>query len=359
MQNRLFENRIEKGKFNDTIKLWDQYKNSQTPIDIHSNNEKPFLLACKNGHIYIAKWLFTLSNIINSPVNININDDEAFRQSCSNGFYEIAKWLIDISPEINIHAKNEEAFIYCCRNGNLVLAKWLWNISIDKKSHIDLHAQNEGAFRWGCYNDNYDVVFWLTELGLETNSPINIHVDNESAFLHSCYMGNYKIVKFLLEFSKRIRSPINIRINNDYSIQSCCKNEHIDIAKLLCSYCDNYIVNLQNRNKINYHILSDDEVMVRAIITYNKIWLNKDDTNLLKKMFSEHKIHDEEACIVCYSKKENPLLNFKCRINDNIYDHCYCTECFAKWYILKEREKKCMCCYSKINLKDCVLVLPK
>lgn len=358
MQNRLFLEKIEKGKFNDVVKLWDNYNNTKTHIDIHYNNETPFITACKTGQIYIAKWLLVLSNKINSPIDVNFNNDKAFRQSCSNGMMDLSKWLLEISKDIDIHSNDEEAFINSCRNGYLSTAKWLWQISVDMKSPINLNSQNSAAFRWACFNDNYDIVVWLVNLGIEINSPINIHSENESAFIQSCYMGNYRIVKFLLEFSKKINSLINIRINNDYSLDVTCKNEHFNIANLLCSYCDNYLVKKINRYNIDYKILSDDEVMIKAITTYNKIWLNKNDINYLKKIFTDHKNYDEEACIVCYNKNETPLLNFRCKLNGNIYDHCYCTECFAKWYILKEREKKCMCCYSKINLKDCVLILP-
>lgn len=358
MQNRLLLEKIEKGKFNDAVKIWEQYHNSKTPIDIHYNDEIFFRASCKNGQIYSAKWLFALSNIIESPININIKNNEAFRYSCQNGFLNIAKWLIEISTNIDIHSCDEEAFVNSCRNGYFEVVKWLWNYSLNIKSPINIHAENEAAFRWVCYNDNYDILKWLLNISEETNSQIDIHIENESAFTYSCYMGNFRIVKFLLEYSKIIKSPINIRINNDYPLQLSCKNEHLNIAKLLCSYCDNYSICLQKNKKIKYKILSDDEILIKAISSYNKIYINKNDINYLKKMFCEYKKNEDEICTVCFDRKEKLLLNFKCKINDNVYDHCYCTECFAKWYIIKQREKKCMCCYTNINLKNCVLIIP-
>lgn len=60
-------------------------------IDIHLDNEGPFILSCTGGHINVAKWLVDLGG-----VDININNNDAFQTACANGFIAIAKWLIQL-----------------------------------------------------------------------------------------------------------------------------------------------------------------------------------------------------------------------------------------------------------------------
>ena len=41
------------------------------------------------------------------------NNDYAFRYSCINGHIEIAKWLYSLGG-VDIHANNDDAFRYSC-----------------------------------------------------------------------------------------------------------------------------------------------------------------------------------------------------------------------------------------------------
>jgi len=56
----------------------------------------------------ITKWLHLLGNETNSPINIHADNELAFRLTCLNGYLEIAKWLYllgnEIGSPINIHA---------------------------------------------------------------------------------------------------------------------------------------------------------------------------------------------------------------------------------------------------------------
>ena len=58
-------------------------------------------------------------------INISTENEEAFRLACENGNLEVAKWLYQIKPTIDVSAKNDYAFCYTCENGNLNVAKWL------------------------------------------------------------------------------------------------------------------------------------------------------------------------------------------------------------------------------------------
>ena len=86
--------------------------------------DEPFKLACKNGHITVAKWLHSLGG-----VNIHADNEYAFRTSCENGHIDVAQWLHSLGG-VNIYADNEYAFRTSCENGYTDLAQWL--CSLDK-----------------------------------------------------------------------------------------------------------------------------------------------------------------------------------------------------------------------------------
>ena len=100
MQNRQFIGYIKKGEINNVVAMWNKYKDTLTPINLHYNNERPFIIAGEKGYIYVAKLLIELGNKIESSIDVNINEDEAFRAACINGNFDIARWLIEISPNL-------------------------------------------------------------------------------------------------------------------------------------------------------------------------------------------------------------------------------------------------------------------
>src|SRR6056297_2271125 len=99
-------------------------------IDINNNNEYPFRIACEEGRYKILLWLW---NIPNSSYKISVHDGIAFGKACKNDHIYIAKWLIHRGFR-NITTKNNYAFTSACKNGHLKIIKWLLKI----KPSIDL-----------------------------------------------------------------------------------------------------------------------------------------------------------------------------------------------------------------------------
>jgi hypothetical protein len=93
----------------------------------------------------MAKWLFSLGGI-----NIHVNEDSAFYVACSEGNLEIAQWLYYIvgDKKINIHAKQNQAFVKALSNGHLQVVQWLYTLGgFEKyaKSHSYKKSVQEGC----------------------------------------------------------------------------------------------------------------------------------------------------------------------------------------------------------------------
>ena len=141
-----------------------QYIYGLGKIDIHGdydNREIPFTLACQDGDLEKAQWMY----------NIGL-DDEA------RG-----------GRKINIHANLENPFKMACFTGNFELVKWLWNISVNLYSmrnsipfgdrfqyrKIDLNSEdNESMFHYVLLSDNLEIIEWFWILREQEDDRVNI-----------------------------------------------------------------------------------------------------------------------------------------------------------------------------------------
>ncbi len=89
----LFYHHIEKGDL-DEIK---HYYNGHRVIDISTQKEYAFCLACANGHLEVGKWLIQ----IKPDINISADNDYAFYFASANCHLEVVKWLLQIKPDID------------------------------------------------------------------------------------------------------------------------------------------------------------------------------------------------------------------------------------------------------------------
>lgn len=130
-----------------------------------------FETSCEFGRLDWAKYYYKRSKI-----DLNSRDDASFVLACENGHLDVAQWLYDLGLEsnskIDIHSRYERAFRDTCRNGHLDVAQWLYDLGFkDSNEKIDIHHCDDYAFRFACQNKHLDVVKWLISLEPGYNWP--------------------------------------------------------------------------------------------------------------------------------------------------------------------------------------------
>ena len=60
-------------------------------IDISAENERAFCWVCSNGHLDVAKWLYSMNS-----TKVTDNFQSAFNSACCTGRIEIIKWILSI-----------------------------------------------------------------------------------------------------------------------------------------------------------------------------------------------------------------------------------------------------------------------
>jgi hypothetical protein len=137
--------------------------------DINDNAyDCAFCDACSTNQLHILKWLYEIKPEINVKPKINIiqkintnskidskpetNSEQetnksiitetSFRIACENGNLEIAKWLYETNSSLNIHALYGIAFLTACYNNHYEVANWIKSIEPTKYEISEVCQEN-------------------------------------------------------------------------------------------------------------------------------------------------------------------------------------------------------------------------
>jgi hypothetical protein len=65
-------------------------------------------------------------------ININTKNNAAFRMACIQGELSVAEWLYSLGG-INIDARDYELFRNVCRSEQLLVAQWMFQLGIPSR----------------------------------------------------------------------------------------------------------------------------------------------------------------------------------------------------------------------------------
>lgn len=199
-----------------------------------------FKFVCKNGHIHVAQWLYTLKpEIVNSESDW---DEYAFRWACHNGYLDVAQWLFSVKTNINMKPYFHDIFLFVCMNGHLELAKWLQTMC---NYWVYMHF----TFRKTCEHGQLQIAQWL----LTIYPQIQISNETEDAFRWACMNGHLHVAQWLLS----VEPKINVFTQKDNAFILSCENGHTCVALWLQSLLPNkYDVVVQENKIISFNVKS-------------------------------------------------------------------------------------------------------
>ena len=88
IDNIAFDNACDKNYFE--LMKW-MYSLPNHNIQIHEENEFPFVCACYNGRLDICQWLYSLD--LNNQIDVHVNNDMPMYNAKLSGNKELVNWL--------------------------------------------------------------------------------------------------------------------------------------------------------------------------------------------------------------------------------------------------------------------------
>lgn len=222
--------------------------------DLYCQVEKVKEWANDNKYHSLNEWIqqnYQIKKITNNKIDIHAQNNQAFRSSCENGHLEVAKYVyslgeIDENGTIDIHVYNDEPFRKSCANGHLEVAQFIYSFG-----KVNIHADNDFAFIKSCENNHVEIVQWLISLDGFQNFRISDRI--QQLFEHACMNNHLGIAKYLFDLNKH-HNKIDIRKNNDDLFKKCYELGILSIIKLLISYCPEYELLMENDEIVGYCI---------------------------------------------------------------------------------------------------------
>lgn len=186
------------------------------------NPVKAFLLACKNGHLECARWLFAQYPDIekNRPVKHN-----ALCCACAGGHLELARWLDEkflfVEAIVRAYERNR-ALRMACINGHTEVASWLrerFRLDVADARALD----NEALFAAAAHGDTEVLLMLFDTFGV----PIEDAKQNDNQALRSaCTHGRLPAAMLLLAKCRLDASDV-IESN---SVEAACEYGHFDVV---------------------------------------------------------------------------------------------------------------------------------
>lgn len=204
--------------------------------------ERIFRIVCSNGHLELAKWLYT----IYPKMDISYLNDYIFRHACSDGLLDVAQWIYEINPSCNLQACGNHAMRLACTHGHLPVMKWIFS----KVPEMDVSMNSDELLHSACIGGYQEIIEWilshrkqdlskrpfllLCEHGYLSSAQwlydkYHFPFYHLEAFTLSCRKGHYDLVKWLLTkltLHEELFEPIRVLFHG------ACRDGHQSILEL-------------------------------------------------------------------------------------------------------------------------------
>ena len=168
-----------------------------------------FIIACWNGCLEMAIYLYDNGGIIWTKKNIN----HAFFSACCSGNLELVKLVRNLFTFKILQEDGLRFLLNSCNSGNIKLVDYVWKLLCkDGVAKFAIHCNHESVFKDACWKGNFKLAKYLLNASLEDGiGKIDIHIDREQPFRLACESENLILCKWLWEISL-IDSPIKYPI---------------------------------------------------------------------------------------------------------------------------------------------------
>lgn len=239
----------------------------------HWRNEDPFRLACRNGHLVMAQWIYSLGD-----VDIHVMNDYPFRRACGNGHYDIALWLYSLG-NVEIGAQDQDALRSACANGHLHVAQW-----INSHSGANAWARYPRAFPLSCKDGHLSIVQWIHSLNV-------LHAESykDYSFVVSVANGYVDIARWIISRYKISASIL------DYCLH-CIRTDDLNMLHFLFEKG----ANLHPQSNISFVLGRDGVSLDKIRVSASSIKIESDallkEFSSWKNKFGTHQILLQYCC---------------------------------------------------------------
>jgi hypothetical protein len=254
-----------------------------------NDNISGFLLACRENHFELAKFLLKLGSDVNETAD---SGETCLIWACDNKNMEAVKYFIDLGCDVNakITHTDDTALTISCQNNAFEIAKYLVSEGSDVNQKNDM---GDNGLLITAMNENLEFLKFFINLGCDVNEQTP---DGMSPFSFSCQRGYVDMAKYL------------------FTIPEC----DIDITNIDGITCFDFCINdllFGGKTELPMLLLEYGCVVTERINEENA------DTCIVHERFSAQEIEDIKKVIFNFFNKADVfiidlILDFTCGLKN-------------------------------------------